>query len=202
MHPNDHIDIFLRNVRMTRSLLARQVGFFRQGELPRRDLESIYELAFLKIFISFETQIVELFKTNMMMSVDAAGRVRSNFPVANRSQATKLLLGTGRYFQLLPVEQMEKIAKVFLKNGNPFVLLNSAQKIAISKAYAIRNHIAHKSNDSKALYQKKVLNSVVLPRSSASPGYYLKSPMTNTVTYFDHHVSEIGGCLNSLCLQS
>ncbi|RZA17038.1 MAG: hypothetical protein EOP10_23475 [Proteobacteria bacterium] len=202
MHPNDHIDIFLRNVRTTRRLLSRQVGFFNQNVLPRRELESIYELAFLKVFISFETQLVELLKTNLMMPLDATGRVRSNFPVTNRSQAGKLLLGAGRYFQLLPVEQMEKIAKVYLKNGGPFISLDAAQKLDITKAYAIRNHIAHRSIDSKASYQKKILNSVTLPRSSTSPGYYLRTSMTNSVTYFDHHVSGVGSCLNRLCGQS
>ncbi|UUL81701.1 hypothetical protein [Sphingomonas qomolangmaensis] len=202
MHPNDHIAAFLKNVRTTRRLLSRQVGFFNQNGLPRRELESIYELAFLRVFISFETQLVELLKTNLMMPVDCAGRIRSNFPVTNRAQAGKLLLGPNRYFQILPVEQMEKIAKVYLKNGGPFVGLDPTQKISIAKAYAIRNHIAHKSTDSKYSFQKKVLNSVVLPRSSTSPGYYLRTSMTNNVTYFDHHVSSVGSCLNKICRES
>jgi hypothetical protein len=197
MLPSDHIASFLKNVRTTRRLLSRQLEFFRQGNLPRRELESIYELAFLKVFISFETQLVELFKTNLMMAVDANGRIRSNFPVNSRSQAGRLLLGTGRFLQLLPVEQMERLAKVYLKNGGPFVSLDQNQKSVIAKA--IRNHIAHRSLDSKASYQKKVLSNVILPRSSSSPGYYLRNSMTGSQTYFDYHVSEVGACLNSLC---
>lgn len=202
MRPNDHISQFLRSVRTTRHLLTRQVEFHSQGTLPKRELEAVYELAFLKMFIAFETELVELFKTNLMMPVDSAGRIRSNFPVTNRAQAGRLLLGTNRYFQLLPIEQMEKIARVYLKNGGPFVTLGPDHRLAVSKAYAIRNHIAHRSADSKLSYQKKILNSATLPRSSSSPGYYLRSSMTATVTYFDHHVSQIGSCLNSLCAAS
>jgi hypothetical protein len=176
------------------------VGYFQAGSLPKTELELVYELAFLRMFISFENQLVELLKTNLMMMTDAHGRVRSNFPVVSRSQAGKLLLGANRYFQLLPVEQMERIARVYLKNGGPFVLMAPAQKAAITKAYAIRNHIAHRSTDSRAAYAKKVLDGVGLPRTSYSPGYYLRSQMTSTVSYFDHHVAEIGACLNFLCL--
>lgn len=199
MHPNDHIDTFLRNVRTTRRLLSRQLDFFNAGSLPRRELEAVYELAFLKIFISFESQLVELLKTNLMMATDARGRKRSYFPVADRAKAGKLLLGSQRYFQLLPVEQMEKIAKIYLKNGGPFLSLTTHQKNAIHKAYAIRNHIAHRSADSKSSFERKVLNGVRLPRNSTSPGYYLRTSMTVHATYFDYHVSEIGSCLNTLC---
>lgn len=199
MQPRDHITVFLRNVRTTRRLLSRQVDYFDRGDLPRRELESIYELAFLRVFIAFEGQLTELFKTNLLMAVDARGRVRSKFSVTSRAQAGRLLLGANRYFQLLPTEQMERIAHVYLKNGGPFVTLSAAEKQALGKAYAIRNHIAHRSTDSKSTYQKKVLNSVVLPRSSAVPGYYLRTSMTARTSYFDHHVAEIGGCLNNLC---
>lgn len=199
MPANDHIDTFQRNVRTTRRLLSRQVNLFGTGTLPRRELEAIYELAFLKIFISFENQLTELLKTNMLMGTDSAGRIRSNFPVANRAKAGKLLLGSQRYFQLLPVEQMEKIARVYLKNGGPFISLSSSQKKSVLKAHAIRNHIAHRSSDSRASFEKKVLNGVMLPRPSTSPGYYLRTPMTVHATYFDHHVSEIASCLNDLC---
>jgi len=202
MHPTDHIADFLKSVRSTRRLLSRQVAFFNDSKLPKSDLDSIYELAFLKVFISFETQLVELLKTNLMMQFDSKGRVRSNFPVNNRSQAGRLLLGSNRYFQLLPVEQMEKIATVYLKKGGPFVGLTTNQKTSIKKSYSIRNHIAHKSPDSKSAYQSKVLSNISLPRSSTIPGYYLRSSMTNNVTYFDYHVAELGSCLNHLCITS
>lgn len=202
MQPNNHIASFLGSVRLTRRLLSRQVGFFGRNEIPKSELEAIYELAFLKVFVSFENQLVELMKTNLMMATDSQGKVRSNFPVSNRSQAGKLLLGAQRYFQLLPVEQMERIAKVYLKSGGPFVLLSPGQKSGIARAYAIRNHIAHRSLDSKATYQKRVLGSVTLPRKTSIPGYYLRNSMTQNVSYFDHHVSEIGSCLNFLCSNS
>lgn len=199
MSPNDHIDTFLRSVRTTRRLLSRQHNFFNRNDLPRQELEAIYELAFLRVFTSFENQLIELLKTNMIMAKDAKGRIRSHFPVTDRAKAGKLLLGSNRYFQFLPVEKMESTARVYLKNGGPFVLLSNNQKVSVAKAYAIRNHIAHKSSDSKLSFKKKVLNGVRLPRSSTSPGYYLRSAMTSHATYFDHHVSEIGSCLNTLC---
>jgi hypothetical protein len=167
--------------------------------VPKTELEAVYELAFLNIFVAFENDLTELFKTNLLMECDLNGRKRSIFLPKNRPLADKLLLGTNRYFQLLPVEQMEKTARIYLKDGGPFVNLETAQKQAIAKAYAIRNHIAHRSPESKKSFKKKVLEGVNLPRTAYSPGYYLKNSISVDRTYFDHHVAEIGGALRFVC---
>lgn len=197
--PNDHLTSFLAKVRKTRRLLTRQIELFRQGKVPKTELEAIYELSFLNIFVAFENDLTELLKTNLLMEVDGNGRKRSIFAPKSRSLADKLLLGTNRYFQLLPVEQMEKIAKVYLKDGGPFITLDLNQKQAITKAYAIRNHIAHRSPESKESFKKKVLTNANLPKQSSVPGFYLRQNLSITVTYFDHHVSEIGASLKRIC---
>ncbi|WP_414901426.1 hypothetical protein [Rhizobium cremeum] len=185
-------------VKRARKLLARQLQFQADGVLPVTELEAIYELSFFNIFVAFENELVELMKTNLIMAHDSKGRIRSIFAPQNRALAERLLLGNNRYFQLLPVEQMEKIAKVYLKNGWPFVSLTEVQKASIRQAYAVRNHIAHRSSESKASFKKKVLNFANLPRSSTSPGYYLRNKMTISVTYFDHQVAQIGSCLKQI----
>ena len=199
MLPNDHLHSFQRKVQSVRRLLARQIGLSKAGHVPKTELEAIYELAFLNVFVAFENDLTELFKTNLLMETDARGRKRSVFAPKSRPLADKMLLGTSRYFQLLPVEQMEKTARVYLKDGGPFVVLGVSQKQAIVKAYAIRNHIAHRSPESKKTYQRKVLDGISLPRTSFAPGYYLKSSIALNRTYFDHHIAEIGGALRAIC---
>ena len=174
MLPIDHLHSFQTKVKKTRRLLSRQINLSHAGHIPQTELESIYELSFMNIFVAFENDLTELLKTNLLLKHGSDGRIRSLYLPNSRPLAEKLLLGTNRYFQLLPVEQMEKTAKIYLKNGGPFVLLNSNQKGEISKSIAIRNHIAHKSPESKATYQKKVLVHASLPKRSFSPGYYLK----------------------------
>lgn len=198
MQPSDHVKNFQMKVKRARKLLARQLQFQSDGVLPVTELEAIYELSFLNIFVAFENELVELMKTNLLMARDSKGRIRSIYAPQNRALAERLLLGNNRYFQLLPVEQMEKIAKVYLKNGGPFVSLLEPQKASIRQAYALRNHIAHRSSESKVSFQKKVLNFVNLPRPSTSPGYYLRNKMTISVTYFDHQVAQIGSCLKQI----
>jgi hypothetical protein len=199
MQPNDHLQSFQKKVKRIRRLLERQIQLHRSGGIPVTDLESIYELAFLNVFVGFENDLTELLKTNLMLEKGKDGKVRSIFLPKNRALADKLLIGTNRYFQLLPVEQMEKIARVYLKNGEPFTTLDNGKKASVTKAYAIRNHIAHRSSESRASFRKKVLNNVALPKASSSAGYYLRCNLSRTVTYFDHHVSEIGSCLRHLC---
>lgn len=199
MLPADHLRSFQSKVKKTRRLLTRQIDLSRSGVVPKTELETIYEIAFLNIFVAFENDLTELFKTNLLMSQDARGRKRSIFSPTSRLLADRMLIGTSRFFQLLPVEQMEKVAKVYLKDGGPFVLLSAGQKEAIRKAYAIRNHIAHRSRESKTSFQKKVLNHINLTKNSSSPGYYLKSDLTRSITYFDHHIAEIGSCLKHIC---
>lgn len=199
MQPSDHLDSYRNRVQRTRRLLARQVTLHGIGLLPKTELEAVYELAFLNTFVAFENELTELLKTNLMMSVGSDGRSRSKFIPANRADAARLILGTQRYFQLLPIEQMEKITKVYLKDGKPFTTLSASQKDAVGKCHAIRNHIAHKSTDSKATYIKKVRGQVTLSSKRTSPGLYLRSSMAVNRTYFDHHIAELGGIMNHLC---
>lgn len=198
MRPHEHLRNFQSKVKRTRRLLSRQISFWRSGDLPVTEMEAIYELSFLNIFVAFENELTELFKTNMLMARDSRGRVRSVFCPRSRPLAEKMLIGGNRYFQLLPVEQMEKIAKVYLKNGGPFVSLSSAQKGAIGQAYAIRNHIAHRSPESKATFRRRVLSGVILPKASTSPGYYLRNNQTINATYFDYQTASIGSCLKHI----
>jgi hypothetical protein len=202
MSPNDHLVSFQKKVRKTRFLLARQIKLTTEQKVPKTELEAIYELCFMNVFVAFENDLTELLKTNLLMKHGGDGKLRSLYNPNSRPAAEKLLLGTNRYFQLLPVEQMEKVARVYLKNGGPFVTLTSSQKNELGKAAAIRNHIAHKSAESKKTYKKKILSHVILPKSSFSPGYYLKSNLSHHRTYFDHHVAEIGSCLRDIVSNS
>lgn len=202
MLPADHLKSFQSKIKRSRRLLARQIEFWRNGQLPITELEAIYELSFLNAFVAFESELTELLKTNMLMDRGSDGKIRSIFSPANRSLAGQMLNGPNRYFQLLPVEQMERISRIYLKGGGPFIELSGPQKKAIGQSYAIRNHIAHRSPDSKLSYSKKVLANVILPRSSFSPGYYLRNNQTANITYFDFHVSSIGGCLRTIAEKS
>ena len=202
MLPNDHLTAFRNKVRRTRRLLSRQVAFHDAGKIPKTELESIFELAFLNAFVAFENELTELLKTNLLMPTGSDGLLRSKYVPLNRMDAERLLLGTQRYFQLLPVEQMEKISKVYLKDGRPFTTLSTVQKGSIAKSHAIRNHIAHNSPDSKKTYLKRVRDHVTLSSNRTAVGLYLRSSMTSSLTYFDHHISELGGIMNHLCSSS
>ena len=202
MLPNDHLTAFRNKLRRTRRLLSRQVELHDSGHVPKTELESIFELAFLNAFVAFENELTELLKTNLLMPTGSDGRARSKYIPLSRMDAERLLLGTQRYFQLLPVEQMEKISKVYLKDGRPFTTLSGSQKSSIAKAHAIRNHIAHNSSDSKKTYLKRVRNHVTLSSNRTAAGFYLRSSMTSSINYFDHHVSELGGVMNHLCTSS
>ena len=202
MQAIDHLGAFRGRMTRARRLLARQQRFFQSGELPKIELEAVYELSFLNIFSSFETQMVELMKTNMLLPVGSDGNVRSLATPRSRVQAGRLLLGTSRYVSMMPVEQLERIAKVYLKNGKPFTLLSQAEKGEIAKSYAIRNHIAHQSDDSRKMFKKKILDQVSIPAQRHTAGFYLRSQITSSRTYFDHHAAELGKALQSLCSQT
>lgn len=199
MPPSEHLAAFARGLKGTRRLLSRQKKFFEEGVLPKSELEAIYELCFIRIYILFERELTELLKTNMMMEVGSDGLKRSLFVTKNRADALRLLIGSDSFFQILPIETLERTAKVYLKDGKPFTGLSQARKQELRKAAAIRNYIAHRSAESKDKFQRKVLSQISLPRNSSVPGFYLGCFQTATVTYFDHHVSELGGCLSDLC---
>ena len=199
MLASEHLTAFQNRSRRARRFLGRQVVFHAQGILPKTELEEVFELTFLNVFTSFETQLSEVMKTNMMMEYAGNGHVRSLVRPRSRAQAGRLLQGAGRYIQLLPIEQLEKVASVFLKDGGPFTVLSEGAKSELRKSYAIRNHIAHRSEDSKKTFRKKILDQVNLPARRHSAGYYLKSQITGSRTYFDHHSAELGRVLQTFC---
>lgn len=199
MQASDHLRAFLNQSRRARNLLARQEGFHSEGILPKTELEAIFELSFLNIFSSFETQISELMKTNMLLENGSDGNIRSLSIPRSRAQSGRILQGTGRYVQLMPIEQLEKIATVYLKGGKPFTTLSEGEKTQVRKCYAIRNHIAHKSDDSRRSFKKKILDQVSIPAHRHTAGFYLRSQISRGRTYFDHHAAELGKTLQTLC---
>ena len=202
MQASDHLRAFQSRSRSARRLLARQIAFYAEDRLPKTELEAIFELSFLNIFISFETQLIELMKTNMMMPASGSGRIRSLVVPKSRAQAGRVLQGSGRYIQLLPIENLERVASIYLKDGGPFTALTEGQKIEVRKCYTIRNHIAHKSDDSQKAFKRKILEQVSIPSHRHTAGFYLKSQITGTRTYFDHHSAELGRALRSFCSNS
>ena len=201
MLPSDHLLNFQAKSKRVRRLLSRQISLSKDGRVPQTELEAIYELAFLNIFVAFENELLELLKTSVLLDKDTKGRKLSIFLPKSRTLADKLIHGTMAYIQLLPVEQLEKISRAYLKEGGPFAKLSQEQKLKINRSYSIRNYIAHKSPQSKRIFQKQILNNTNLPRRSASAGYYLKNQISVDRSYFDHHVADLGGILRSICEQ-
>lgn len=202
MRASEHLRAFQRRSQRSRRLLLRQVSFYQNGDLPKTELEDVFELSFLNIFTSFETQLTEVMKTNMMLSVSNSGRVRSLIQPRSRAQAARILQASGKYIQLLPIENLERVASIYLKDGAPFTLLSDGEKLELRKSYAIRNHIAHKSEDSRRVFKKKIFDQVNLPAHRHSAGYYLRNRITQSRTYFDHHSAELGRVLQTFCSNS
>jgi len=128
----------------------------------KKDLERIYESLFLYSVTLFENYIENLFlwilrneikwKHGSKISLSKDYKFISSI---DKKHIEKIILWEKwSYLDWLPFSKTTSRAHKFLLDGRPFADLDDNDKFTISHIYAIRNYIAHKSNQSKLKLDK------------------------------------------------
>lgn len=165
---------------------------YSSGLYTQRELEMVYEGAFIRAVVNFEVFLSELF-VDILLGKTGHNRQRVVSRASVRSvQAAEAMIRVGRQFvDWLPYEHTEERAKALLRGGRPFTELNGNQRSNIGRWMIIRNAVAHSSNYSTARFRKSVANGRNLSPSERKPGFFLRSEVRRGVSQFHHIVEEM-----------
>ena len=158
----------------------------------QRELEMVYEGAFIGDVVDFEIFIAGLFG-DILLGKTSYNRRRVVSKARVRSvPAAESVIRVGRPFvDWLPYRHTEERAKALLRGGSPFTELSQAQRSNIGRWMVIRNAIAHASNHSTARFKQSVANGRHLSPSERQPGFFLRSEVRRGVSQFRHIIEQI-----------
>lgn len=179
-------------LRRCTKLVQKQKSLLQDGKLADRDVDFVFEIAFLSAYVSFEVFVERQFEALLAGKSYFKGRkVKRRLGVRSEIVARDLIKGTKQFPKFLPIEELEKLAAIFFRKGEPFSLLSERQKNALRKGRYIRNLIAHRSRTSRAKFESHVLAGVALRKTKRNPAGYLRSPVSSHQDRFEQIVSDL-----------
>lgn len=162
----------LRRLDSTRRKLEQ---LYSAGKIKRHDIEQVYVGLYLDAIVSFERFIEELFLGYLSGRISTPPQVHLRVTFTSSIVARDVVLSGKSYVDWFPYEQTIKRANAFFRGGIPFAILSKPDKNIIDNLMAIRNALAHKSNHSVNIFEKKILGSLPLTGKERTPPGYLRS---------------------------
>jgi len=172
-----------------------------EGEISKRDVNSVYEALFLRAVARFESFLEELFLGILEKRVryKRTRRIALKMTPKSHQALIDIVFQENRYLDWLPFKQTEGRAGFYLLGGRPFSDLEQPDKDVIVKIVAIRNAIAHHSKQSKKQFKRQVIQSLTLLKGEKTAAGFLRSQVQPSVTRFEVYVGELGRIAAHLC---
>ena len=159
---------------------------------PQDQIYLIYELAFLRIFLSWESFIEKTFILYMLNEQTDTGYKPDRYVLPVDEKHAHNIVKTERgYFDCSNHETVIRRADLFFKDGEPYK--NSLISISshLTDMKQIRNAIAHISTDSKDKFEKLAIHAFGNLPTGMTPGCFLYSSITGTTKMYINEYKEI-----------
>ena len=153
------------------------------------------ELAFLKMFLAWETFLEESFVLYLTGGVAPMGRPpRRLITPPNRPWVEELLKPETRDYANWDAVAVRNRSLRFFRNGRPYhaVLLNNGALLAEAKT--IRNAVAHQSTSAREKFERLVRDKLGALPVRTTVGSFLNTPMPAAVppeSFFDFYIGRI-----------
>jgi len=153
---------------------------------------SIYELSFLKIYLSWESFISRVFILYMIGEKTDSGYAPKRYVIPKDEDHAYSIIKSGRSFpDWLNLEFIREKSELFFENGKPFkttIYPKANVREALQNMRTLRNAIVHASRESKEKYEKMLRNEVGFA-SNMVPGEFLsnmrtKKPQIPYIVYY------------------
>lgn len=186
---NQEKEEFIQN--MDKSLeLIKQINKIHQ--LSIGVIYSIYELSFLKIYLSWESFISRVFILFMVGEKTDNGYSPKKYIIPkDEVHAYEIIKGNLQYVDWLNLEFIRRQSDLFFENGEPFktvLFSNATNKEILQNMKILRNRIVHASPEAKEKYEKLLRNEFGFA-SNITPGEFLlsmrnKKPKISYIEYY------------------
>jgi hypothetical protein len=167
-----------------------------ERELARPRLEALYELAYLRLFLSWETYLEESFR-RLACGYVVSGRVAATLvppaPFSNLAAADQAILGSRDFVSWANPGKVVSRSRDFATNG-PHELVLSSSLRRLEAFNNLRNRIAHPSGFAKAQFAAAATLLVGHGYRGTSAGRFLRSwdrSLTPPVRMLDSIGSEL-----------
>lgn len=188
----DPIDSFFSRVRKAEKFRIKTEDLTSQNLLSDQQLNYVYEVVFLSIFVGFENFIEEQFVAIMAGRIEPKGCKFSRRVNFNSSQtARKTLYQNRSHIDLLPYEQLKKVSKIYFRGGRPFTTLQDPQKQYLKLMHSMRNQIAHRSRGSQKLFESQCQLYLRRTVKFKSPSQYLRSSFSTRENRFSNDLGTL-----------
>ncbi|MEO0131422.1 MAG: hypothetical protein ABIK73_00555 [candidate division WOR-3 bacterium] len=157
-----------------------------------RIVNSIYEISFLKMYLTWEWFLERTFIFYLMgEKTDRGYCPRSYFNPRDEHHAYAIIKGNARYPNWLDLDFIRDKAELFFENGSPFkesLCDKDNIRIALSQMRKIRNNIVHISPRAKEEYESLIRNEFGILQN-LSPGEFLGKikDEENKVSYITYY---------------
>jgi len=174
-----------QSIQLVAALRGRGTPFFQ--------LQQISELAFLRIFLSWEGFLEDSFIRFMRGASSLSGsRPRSYVKPLNIDHARDFLIGPKlRYADWSDPQVVVERANLIFAGGKPFATPIQAATRELNEMRIIRNCIAHRSVHSREQFGRLVQNRLGVARRFAPGGFLLTASPVPAQTYLDFFSSYI-----------
>ena len=146
-----------------------------QMEICQKDIDSIYEIAFIKIYTSWEEFLENSFIAFLSGKFTKKSHPKKIVTKIDEDVAYNLLKGTRRYPDWTNISDVLDLSELFFKEDNPFIEPLNNIKAHFNEMKKIRNYIVHVSIHSKNHFENLVINKLTSYSLPFSPGGLLSS---------------------------
>ncbi|MFC1937444.1 hypothetical protein ACFLWY_02645, partial [Chloroflexota bacterium] len=145
------------------------------GALHQPQVDLIFELAFLKIFIAWEQFLENSFIRYMCGASSLSGRnPRRIVSAKHLEDALRVVCGDRLYADWTSVDVIINRANSFFDNGEPYSTPLQSAAVELTNMKKIRNHIVHHSKKSRDDFRKIFVNVYGFRPQGMSAGRFLR----------------------------
>ncbi|HEX5284746.1 MAG TPA: hypothetical protein VFW30_11565 [Bryocella sp.] len=168
---------------------ARSIGARGSALFPIDRLEALYEMAFLRIFISWETFLEDTFQRCICGRLSLPTGVTLVYPPYCAFEDAELaILDGSSFFGWADPIKVRDLAKRFVAGGyggtvgGPHQQVISSNLSRLRALKSIRNFIAHKSAKAKDDFEQSALLLSGVSYAGSSPGRFLRDSTSSAST--------------------
>lgn len=160
------------------------------NDIPKKVIDSIHELSFLRILLAWESFLEKSFIYYMLGEKTTNGYAPTSFvKPKDETHAYKIIKAGHKYPDWLNLDFIKEKSELFFENGEPFktTLCDTSNiKGALDDMKTLRNAIVHSSVSARGKYEN-LLREKLGVAYHISPGEFLQKMIKNSnETYFTY----------------
>jgi hypothetical protein len=166
----------------------------RDFGIPRIQLEMVAEMAFLRIFVAWESFLEESFIRYAVGATSPSGYTPSVLSRSQNISHALELVSLGRdYAHWNSASEVIRRAALYFQDGEPYRSALELASMELDEMNTIRNRITHKSAHSKRQFNAFIRRKFGHGIRGMTPGRFLLTSLPNPPphTFLDYHIEVI-----------